>query len=249
MNRKLVIGAVAVVALGVIGVAAAIGITMLRSDDPNLRTEAPAIPTTGAGLDAAPSATAGTTASGSGVTTSSGVFHFVIDQSGSEAKYVVRETLRGVVGANAVGTTKTITGDLYLTQTGLATGQVSKFSVDLRTLRTDESRRDDYVRQSVLRTNQFPMAEFVVESLSGFPASYVEGTEVSMTLTGTMTIRGQSRPLTWQVKARRAGDTLTGIADVTFNMTDFGINPPDVGFARAESGVQLQITILAKQAA
>jgi polyisoprenoid-binding protein YceI len=244
MPRKLLIGLVALVVLVGGGLAAAVIITKLRSDDPNLATEAPAIPTATTGLDVAVSPTFGTSTGASG-----GILHFVIDPANSEAKYVVRETLRGVVGATAVGTTKTITGDLYLTPQGLAPGTPSKFSVDLRTLRTDENMRDNYVRQNVLRTNQFPFAEFVVESLSGFPANYAEGTEVSLTMTGTLTVRGTTKPVTWTVKARRAGDTLTGIADVDFNMSDFGITPPDVGFAKAENGVHLQVTILAKQTA
>jgi hypothetical protein len=56
-----------------------------------------------------------------------------------------------------------------------------------------------------------------------------------------------SRKVDWAVKARRAGKTLTGIADISFNMTDFNITPPDVQIAKAQNGVKLQITILATQ--
>jgi polyisoprenoid-binding protein YceI len=241
--RRLLIIVAGLGVLAIVGVVAAIGITMLRSDDPDLRTEAPAIPT--AGLDVAPA----TTAPPTGAAPSAGVLRFTIDQSGSEAKYVVRETLRGVVGAFAVGTTNAITGDIYLTPQGLANGNTSKFTVDLRQLKTDESLRDNFVRQNVLRTNQFPNAEFVAESITGFPAGYVEGQEATMTMRGNLTIRGVTKPVEWAVKARRAGDTLTGIADLRFNMTEFGITPPNVRTAQAEDGVQLQITILAKLAA
>jgi polyisoprenoid-binding protein YceI len=176
----------------------------------------------------------------------SGTLLFVIQQNGSEVKYVVRETLRGVVGANAVGTTNAITGDLYLTPAGLAPGTTSKFTVDLRQLKTDESMRDNYVRNNVLQTNRFPTAEFVAESVSSWPANYVEGQEVSLDLKGALTIHGVTKPVTWAVKARRAGDTLTGIADIDFNMSEYGITPPQVPVARAEDGVHLQITVLAK---
>jgi polyisoprenoid-binding protein YceI len=238
-KRKLVKIGAGLVALGVLGVVALIVVFMLRSDDANLLTEAPAIPTS-TGIDAPPST--------SGATPSDGVFHFAIDQSGSQAKYVVKETLRGIAGSQAVGTTNAITGDIYLTATGLAPGTSSKFSVDLRQLRTDESMRDNYVRQNVLQTSRFPMAEFVAESITGFPMDYVDGTEAPMTLRGTLTIHGVSKQVEWTVKARRSGDTLTGIADLSFNMSEYGITPPNVPIARAEDGVQLQITILAKLA-
>jgi polyisoprenoid-binding protein YceI len=242
MPRKLLILGGGLIGLAVLAVVAVVVITMLRSDDPNLRTEAPEIPTSTAGSSAGPDEPS------PGGATEAGVLHFVIQQSGSEVKYVVRETLRGVVGANAVGTTNAITGDLYLTPQGLAQGTTSKFVVDLRQLRTDESMRDNYVRQNVLQTTRFPNAEFVAESITGFPAAYTEGQEVPMTLSGSLTIRGVTKKVDWAVKARRAGDTLTGIADLQFNMSDYGITPPRVPVAQAEDGVTLQITIVARLA-
>jgi polyisoprenoid-binding protein YceI len=177
-----------------------------------------------------------------------GVFKFVIDQSSSEVKYVVREKLsRLPVSSDAVGTTNQITGELFLNSQGLIAGQKSSFSVDLRTLKTDESLRDNFVRQNVLQTGRFPMAEFVAESITGFPANYVEGQEASMTLKGTLTIHGVSKPVEWAVKARRSGGSLTGIADIDFKMSEYGITPPQVPSAKSEDGVHLQITIKATQ--
>jgi polyisoprenoid-binding protein YceI len=251
MSRLIKI-AVALAALGMLVVAAGAGIFLWRDDDPDLLTEAPAITTqapaatspaqpqaaaTPAGAAAAPAAQAAGAAQ---------ALRFVIDQSGSNVKYVVKERLSGLP-AEAVGQTKAITGEIFLTPQGLAPGARSQFSVDLRTLQTDESRRDNYVRQNVLRTNQFPNAVFVVESIGGFPTNYVDNTAVDLTMRGTLTIQNVSRPVEWTVNARRAGDTLSAIADLTFNMTDFNITPPDVGIAKAEDGVRLQVTILARQ--
>ena len=236
MGRLLKIAAVLGV-LAALATGAVIAVTLLRADDAGLRTAAPEIP---AGADVSP------TAAPAG---SSGALRFVIDQAGSEVKYVVRETLRGVVGVNAVGTTNAISGDLYLTRQGLAPGGQSKFSVDLRQLKTDESLRDNFVRQNVLQTTRFPTADFVADAISGFPANYTEGQEVPMTLKGQLTIHGVTRSVEWEVKARQAGDTLTGIANLSFNMTDFGITPPTVPLAKAEDGVQLQVTIVARRAA
>jgi polyisoprenoid-binding protein YceI len=88
----------------------------------------------------------------------------------------------------------------------------------------------------------------VVTGITPFPANYVDGTEVSINITGNMTIRGVTKPLTFAAKARRAGSALTGIADVDFKMTDFGMTPPDVRLAKSEDGVHLQIVIVAKLA-
>jgi polyisoprenoid-binding protein YceI len=239
--KKPVVIVGAVIALAVVGVAAVSGVWLLRSDDPNLLTEAPAIPTaTSGGADVAP-----TTAASTSLPT--GVRRFVVASGESSAKYVVEETLRGLP-ATAVGTTTDVTGEIYLSKDGLYKDLPSKFKVDLRTLKTDESQRDNYVRQNVLRTGQFPFAEFVVESVSGFPAGYAEGSEISLTLNGTMTVKGQTKPVTFTVKARQAGNTLTATADTQFNMTDFGIQPPEVVLAKAKDGVTLQVVLIAREA-
>jgi polyisoprenoid-binding protein YceI len=227
------------VAFVVLAFAAIVVVQLIRSDDPDLATEAPQITpaagtTPGLGTDAPPAAAAG------------GARRFVIVPGESSAKYVVEETLRGIV-TNAVGQTQNITGEIYLTSQGLSTEHESKFRVDLRTLRSDESMRDNFIRQTTLQTNRFPFAEFVVQELRGFPSSYVENQQVELTLTGTMTIRGVSRPMTWTVLARQAGNTLTATADTGFNMTDYGIDPPNVAVARARDGVQLQIVLVARE--
>ncbi len=161
---------------------------------------------------------------------------------------VVEETLSGLP-ATAVGVTTDVTGDIYLTADGLYDGLQSGFKVDLSTLKTDESRRDNYVRNNVLETAQYQYAEFVVESVDPFPVGYVEGEEASLTLTGMMTIKDVSLPITFTVLARQAGDRLTATADTEFLMSDFGIDPPSVRIARAKDGIILQVVLIAQEPA
>ncbi|HXH22472.1 MAG TPA: YceI family protein [Dehalococcoidia bacterium] len=240
-KRLLLFGAVAVFAV-IAAIATAVAVQLLRSDEVDLETEAPAIPT----QPVARSGTAEPTATG-GTVAPPGVFRFVVDPAGSKVTYVVREKLATLpVESNAVGTTTSISGEIWLTREGLYKDQKSSFQVDLRTLTSDESRRDNFIRQNTLQANRFPFAEFVIESISGWPANYVDGTEVSLQLSGSMTIKGVTKPLTWQVKARRQGDTITAIADTEFKMTDFGITPPNVQIAVAQDGVQLQVVLLAR---
>src|SRR2546423_833515 len=146
MKRLLLILAAAVVVIAA-GIGAIVAIQLLRSDDPDLLTSAPQIPTPVATvITATVTSVAGVTPSPAATTTSpvanptaaaaptAGVLHFSID-AGSSAKYVVREKLAALpVSSDAVGTTSDITGDLFLTPAGLATGQTSSFKVDLRTL-------------------------------------------------------------------------------------------------------------------
>jgi polyisoprenoid-binding protein YceI len=264
MKRLLLMLTAAVVVIAV-GIGAIVAIQLFRDDDPDLLTSAPEIPTPAAtSLAATVTSVAGvtptpvrtpapstttTTTPAAGPTAApapASVLRFSID-SGSSAKYVVREKLAQLpVSTDAVGTTSDITGEIFLTSSGLASGQTSSFKVDLRTLKTDEALRDRFVRDMTLQTGQFPFAEFIITGVTPFPANYVDGTEATINITGNMTIHGVTKPMTFTSKARRAGGALTGIADVDFKMSDFNITPPDVRLAKSEDGVHLQVVIVAK---
>lgn len=245
----------ALIVVAVLAVVAYVGITLLRDDDPELLTSAPEIPTAAAGGSTPAAAATSTPPATGGGPAPAGVLRFVVDPANSWATYVVREKLaRLPVETDASGTTKdtpgALTGEIYLTPQGLATSNRSSFRVDLNALRSDESLRDNFVRNNTLQTNQGNnrYAEFTIESVSGFPIGYVEGTEVTLRLTGNMTIKGVTRPLTFDVKAKKEGEFLTATADTTFNMSDFGITPPNVPTARAHDEVRLQVVIVSRQA-
>ena len=230
--RRLVLAGVAITLFLAVALVALIAVTLLRSDDPNLATNAPPLPAGASG-----------TASAQG----NAPLHFVVD-TGSQVKTVAREQLTvAPVPSNAVAIAPGITGDLYLTKDGLASGQKSTFTVDLLTLKSDEALRDRAMRGS-LATDRFPKATMTIDSLTGFPAGYSGGKEVQMTMTGSMTIRETTKPVTWQVFARQGGDFLTAIADTDFKMTEFGVNPPNASITRVEDGVHVQVTLIAKLA-
>jgi len=267
--KRLFVLVAAVVVLAVVAVIALVVIEKLRSDDPKLLTSAPEIPTAGAGAGVSPTRPATTTAASTPSATTptaaastpspastlapttapgTGALHFFIDASASSAKYVVSEKLaRLPVESDAVGETKEIGGDIYLTPNGMATTNKSSFKVDLRNLKSDESLRDRFIRDNTLQASQFPFAEFAITAITGFPANYTEGTEVPVTIAGNMTIHGVTKPLSFTSKARRAGTALTGIADADFKMSDFGISPPTVPIAKAHDEIHVQVVIVAKQ--
>lgn len=77
---------------------------------------------------------------------------FEVVPSASEARYRVREQLAGNNFPNdAVGTTQSVSGTIAFDAQGrIVPG--SKITVDLRTLRSDNRRRDDYLRRNTLAT-------------------------------------------------------------------------------------------------
>lgn len=229
--RLLVLLGAAAALLAVAAVAGGVAFFVSRSDTVDLVTEAPALPT-------------GTAA----VTPTGDVLHFVVLPEQSEASYIAREKLAALPATSeAVGRTNAVSGDIYLTRQGLAASPPSVLRVDLRTLRSDETRRDNYVRNNTLQADRFPYAEFVIERVDGFPTSYQDGQEVSLQVSGTMTIRGTARPMTSDVRARYGGGTLTGVAHTSFRLSDFGLSPPNIaGFVTVEDEMRLQVVLVAR---
>jgi polyisoprenoid-binding protein YceI len=229
--RRLALAVGAATLLAIAAAAAGVAFFLSRSDPVELVTEAPALPTDTAA-----------------VTPTGDLLHFVVVPEQSEASYIAREKLASLpVTSEAVGRTNAISGDIYLTRQGLASSPPSVLRVDLRTLRSDETRRDNYVRNNTLQADRFPYAEFVLERVDGFPPDYREGEEVALRLSGTMTIRGTSRPMTFDARARYGGGTLTGVAHATFKLSDFGLSPPNIaGFVTVEDEMRLQIVLVAR---
>jgi polyisoprenoid-binding protein YceI len=175
-------------------------------------------------------------------------YQIVADQS--EATYQVQEEFfnRPVNLASPIGRTNAIEGEFQLTISGnqvqLADNQ---FKVDLRTLSTDEARRDERIRNEWLESNTYPWAEFKATSVEEFPANAAEGQDVSFKLNGDMTIREITKPQTFDVTARLNGDTFTGTAITNLLMRDYGFEPPSIlGMLAVSDGVTVTVNFTAQ---
>ena len=189
-----------------------------------------------------------------------GMRTFVIVPTESNASYIASEEFfadaLGKYGidaglADTVGTTQAIEGQLQLdlSDLGNALGENS-FKVMMNTFVTDQSFRDNWIRDNGPRFNDYPEAIFNATAIEGAPAAYNEGDEVSFKLSGDITIREVTQPVTFDVTASLTGDTLTGVATTRLLMSDFGIEPPS--FANTltvadEFGIEVKFTARAAQ--
>ena len=148
---------------------------------------------------------------------------------GNEARFIVREQLAGAELPNeAVGVTSAITGGITLDPRGRVDSSASRISVDLTTLTSDRSRRDNFIKRRTIVTDSFPTAELVVTGIRGLPATLpAEGT-MALVLTGNLTIHGVTRPSSWDVTARVEGESILGKAVTRIRFGDFGMTQPRV---------------------
>jgi polyisoprenoid-binding protein YceI len=95
-------------------------------------------------------------------------------------------------------------------------------------LKSDQSRRDNYLRRSTLETSKFPKAELVPVALEGLLLPIGDGTSQTFVVRGDLTVHGVTRPTTWQVTARGQGKDVVGTAATAFTFKDFGLEQPRV---------------------
>lgn len=97
---------------------------------------------------------------------------WVVAAEGNEARYRIREQLAGFDFPNdAVGATGAITGGIMLDDRGQIVVAESKFTVDLRSLKSDQERRDRYVQSRTLATATYPTVVSVPKAARGLPAT------------------------------------------------------------------------------
>ncbi len=223
----------------------------------------PARPTTAgssvvSGTAPAASAVAGSTApSGSSVaaggpvgTIPAGANAYVIVADKSQAKTTVNEKLASLpTNSDAVHTTNAFRGQLVLGQDGKPTAG-STFEVDLRTMKSDQARRDNYIQMNTLETAKFPLATFTITGVDGWNGPLKDGQQATFKLLGTLTIHGVTKPMTFDTTATMQGDTINGTAVTSFKFADFDMKPPTIAnFVSASDTIKLELTIATKKAA
>ncbi len=167
----------------------------------------------------------------------------------SEARYLVREQLASLSFPNdAVGTTSAVEGSLALDARGRVLPSDSRFTVDLRTLRSDEARRDNYLRRNTLETDRYPHAVFVATEVRGLPVPLPQIGTVSFDLVGDLTIRDATRRVTWEAAGTIQGQDLSVQARTAFRFADFGLRIPRVASVLSvEDNIRLEIDLLLRR--
>ena len=154
---------------------------------------------------------------------------FLVAPTGNEARYRVREQLVGRDLPNdVIGATKDVSGRLFVEPDGRVIRDSSKIVVQVATLKTDQSRRDNYLRRNTLETAKYPTVEVVPQTFSGITSPIAPGTSRDFSLVANVTIHGVTRPTTWQVTARAEGKDVVGTAKTAFTFKDFNLEQPRV---------------------
>jgi polyisoprenoid-binding protein YceI len=145
--------------------------------------------------------------------------------------YRVRERLASLsADSDAVGRTSSITGSVTIAGSG-STMTVSKadFSVDMTTLASDKSMRDNRLRSQGIETDTFKSSTFSLTQPVALPAGATTGSAVDVTLHGDLTLHGVTKTVDIPAKAQVNGNLIQVQGSLSFPFSDYNIVAPNIG--------------------
>ena len=182
-----------------------------------------------AALDPAPSSTAGQAAGtnqADGAASPDGTWQ-VSDDGSSYVGYRVKEQLAFLNSPNeAVGRSSAVTGTMTVAGD---TVQTARIKADLTRLTSDESRRDNAIRQRGLESERFPTATLELAEPIKLAEAPVRGREVRGQGKGRLTVHGVTREVDLDLKGRWNGSTIQVVGQLPVKMSDYQIEAPRFG--------------------
>jgi polyisoprenoid-binding protein YceI len=155
-------------------------------------------------------------------------FTFRVDPAQTSVEYAVDEVLFGNKQITR-GSTKDVQGEFTLTvKDGTPIFSMSNLTVNLQSLASDNGLRDQAIQRQWLESAKYPTATFVATSVENVPADATAGKTYSFKVTGDMTIRKITKPVTFDVTVTLNGDSLTGEGITQIYMKDYGFTPPEI---------------------
>src|SRR6476661_3455282 len=171
----------------------------------------------------APTATASSGGTLDGTWTIDDTSGSLAEGTSSFAGYRVKEELAGTGANTAVGRTQNVSGSLTIDGATITAMQVS---VDMTTLQSDDSRRDERLRTDGLQTDQFPTATFTLTKPIEVGSVPKDGQTIQAVAVGNLTLHGVTRSVEVSIQAQRNGNEIEAIGSVDVVLTDYAIEAP-----------------------
>jgi polyisoprenoid-binding protein YceI len=162
--------------------------------------------------------------------------------AGTKARYKVTEQFVGIdFPSDAVGSTEAITGSIIVNPDG-SFHPSSKITVDLTSLSSDQSMRDNYIQGRTLETEKFPSLELVPKKAAGLAAPLPAAQQAGFKLITDMTMHGVTKEVPWTVVATFGNEAVAGRATTTVDFATFNMTKPSVGrLMSVDDKIQLEV--------
>ena len=148
--------------------------------------------------------------------------------------YRVKEVLGGL-DTEAVGRTNQVTGELVIEESRL---MAANFSVDVGSITSDSSKRDNQFTGNIMDVSTYPTADFVLTTPIDFGSIPLPGVQLTAIATGDLTLHGVTRSVTFEVTTEYASNVIGVLGAIDIAFADYGIaNPSNAFVSTGDTGL------------
>ena len=187
-----------------------------------------------------PGTTTDSTTGATTPTTADGVDGEWVISDGSEVGYRVNESINGF-DTTANGRTTSVTGQITIEGARVTAGD---FTVDMTRFSSDEGRRDSAFNGRIMQVNTFPTATIVLTKLIEFGEVPQDGTSITATATGDLTLHGVTKSVTFQVKATFESGRIGVLGQIPVVFADYDISDPSFASVNTEDNGLLEFVLI-----
>lgn len=117
--------------------------------------------------------------------------------------------------------------------------------VELSGLSSGNGQRDSHIKGAdYLQVEQHPKATFTVKSFENLPKEWKTGATESFKMTGTLTVRGIAKEVTFDTKAQLDGTQLKLEGQTVVTFDDYGMKNPHTVVLSAQNDVTVQLRLI-----
>ncbi len=164
--------------------------------------------------------------------------------SDSTLGYRIDEVLGGL-DTEAAGRTNDATGTLTIDGTSAT---AAEFTVNMASMTSDSSSRDGQFRTRIMTVDQFPTSTFVLTSPIDFGTVPTDGTTITATATGDLTLRGVTNSVTFDVQAKLENGRIGVLGNIPILFSDYEIPDPSTRVAVVKDNGLLEFVLVFERA-
>lgn len=145
-----------------------------------------------------------------------------------------------IVKREAAGRTRAVTGTMTVEGDVVTAVDVV---ADVQQLQSDQNRRDSYIADNALQTNQFPEATFTLTDPIELRTRPTVGEEINTTAVGELTLHGVTREVEVEIEARWNGDTVDVAGHAPIVLADYEIEAPDTPIVSVDGNGEMEFQL------
>ena len=171
-----------------------------------------------------------------------------VDNTQSKATFTLKEDLNGK-RTTVIGETNAITGTVTINSATPATLSIGKVAIDARTFKTDNERRNGAIARMILESEkpEYTYITFDTTAVEGLPAMLEDGAHFPLIITGNLTIKKTTQPVTFTGTGNHTNGVLTANVSSVIKYKEFEVSVPQLPFlANVEEEVLAELSIVAK---